>query len=288
MTSFVKTLLTGVLTLSCVTAIGQQPSSIGSTMPAQGVLMGVLEPWRKSEVACVETGLIQSIFVKKGDRVKGGDRLAELRTETTKIQLELAEAQATASGRITTARAEVSLNERKVAAFQAARANASSSQLELERAQADLEIARGRLQAELDERKVLELRAGQMRQALLERVVIAPIDGIIAEVHKELGELVAPNTPEIFKIVDISKLRAKFFLTAQEVRTLPADRKVQVELSGGERLQAEVENIVPVADKDSGLIIVSILIDNAKFDILSSSCTLVLKMLVADPLVKSK
>jgi RND family efflux transporter MFP subunit len=263
----------GVLALGCLTAVGQQPSNLGSDMLPQGLL----EPWRKSEVACVETGLIQAIYIKKGQRVSVGDRLAELRNDTTRIQLELAEAQAAADGRIATVRADLALNERKVAAFKAARANSSSSQMELERAVADLEIARGRLQTELDEHKVLELRAAQIRQALRDRTVLAPIDGIVTEVYKDLGELVAPNTPDIVRIVDVSKLRANFYLTEEDIRSLPANRIVEIELANGARIQAEIENIAPVADKESGLITTSVVIENANQDILSSRCSLLIK-----------
>ncbi len=284
-----SSLLSGVLALlCCISAAGQQVSGIGSGAPEEGVLVGFLEPWRKSEVACVETGLLQSIYVQAGDRVKTGDRLAELRNDMTRLQVELSQAQASAEGRIATARAEVALNERKVTAFKAARANASSSQLELERAMADLEIARGKLQAELDERKISEIRAQQMRQSLLDRTITAPIDGVVAVVRKQLGELVAPNAPEILQIVDPSKLRARFFLTPPEVRSLPKDRVVDVSLTDGHQMKATVETIVPVADKDSGLIIVTVLIDNPNQDILSSSCRLLLEPTGPERLVKTR
>lgn len=273
MNPILQTLFIGVLTLLCHPAISQQPSNLGSDMLPQGVL----EPWRKSEVACVETGLIQSVFVKKGQRVVVGEPIAQLRDDTTRLQLELAEAQAAADGRIATVRADVALNERKVAAFTAARATSSSSQMELERALADLEIARGRLQTELDERRVLELRAAQIRQALKERTVVAPIDGIVTEIYKELGELVAPNTAEIVRIVDVSKLRAIFLLTEADIRSLPENRTIDLELASGVRMQAVIESIAPVADKESGLITTSVVIDNPDKNILSSRCTLLIK-----------
>jgi len=133
------------------------------------------------------------------------------------------------------------------------------------------------LKTELEEREVLELRAAQLRQVLLDRIVVAPIAGHVTDIHRETGELVAANAPEIVTIVDVSKLRARFYLAEQEIERLPANRLVPVELSNGKRVKATVEDIAPVADKESGLIVVSVLIDNLNSDIRSSRCTLLIE-----------
>ena len=268
------TTLAAVLALVCEVATSQQQGTRVETMPSGP--QGVLEPWRTSEVACSETGLLQRVFVKLGDRVEVGDRLAELRSESIKLQLQMAETQVGAVGRIETAKAEVVLNERKVAAVTEARKKDFSSQMELERAEMDLATASGRLKTEIEERGILELRAAQLRQVLQDRLVVAPISGQVTAIHRETGELVAANAPEIVRIVDVSKLRARFYLTEQEVARLRNDRTAKVELANGHRVAATIEDIAPVADKESGLIVVSVLIDNLNSDIRSSRCTLLL------------
>ena len=267
--------LTAALALICSNAFGQQ---FGSKLeaPPQGP-QGVLEPWRTSHVACSETGLIQEVHVKLGDRVAVGDRIAELKSDSIKLQLEMAETQAVAEGRIESAKADVLLNERKVAAFKEARKNDFTSQMELERAEMELATARGRLKTEIEERKVLEARAAQLRQVLRDRIVLAPIAGHVTELHRDAGELVAANSPEIVTISDVSKLRARFYLTEQEIDSIPRNRQVTVELSSGKRIVATVEDIAPVADKESGLIVLSVLIDNLNSDIRSSRCTLLIE-----------
>ncbi len=265
------TTLVAVLALFCDVANSQQQSI--RVDPAPLGPQGVLEPWRTSEVACSETGLLQQVFVKLGDRVQVGDRLAELRSESIKLQLQMAETQVGAVGRIETAKAEVVLNERKVSAFTEARKKDFSSQMELERAKMDLATASGRLKTELEERGILELRAAQLRQVLQDRLVVAPISGQVTAIHRETGELVAANAPEIVRIVDVSKLRARFYLTEQEIARVRDDRLAKVELANGNRVAAMIEDIAPVADKESGLIVVSVLIENLNSDIRSSRCT---------------
>lgn len=269
------TTLIAVLSLICEVAISQQQSN--KVEGTSGSPQGVLEPWRTSEVACSDSGLLQQVFVKIGDRVEIGDHLAELKSESIRLQLQMAETQMSAVGRIETAKAEVVLNERKLAAITEARKKDFSSQMELERSEMDLATARGRLKTELEERCILELRAAQLRQVLQDRLIVAPIAGQVTVIHRESGELVAANAPEIVRIVDISKLRARFYLTEQEIARLHDNRAVQVELANGKRVPGTIESIAPVADKESGLIVVSVLIDNLNSDIRSSRCMLLFR-----------
>jgi multidrug efflux pump subunit AcrA (membrane-fusion protein) len=221
--------------------------------------------------------LLKQVFVKVGARVEVGDRLAELKSESIKLQLQMAETQVKAVGRLETASAEVVLNERKVAAFTEARKKDYSSQMELERAEMDLATARGRLKTEIEEHVIRELRAAQLRQVLQDRLIVAPIAGQVTVIHREAGELVAANAPEIVRIVDISKLRSRFYLTESEIEQLKDKRSVKVELANGKKVTATIEDIAPVADKESGLIVVSVLIDNLNSDIRSSRCTLLIE-----------
>ena len=53
-------------------------------------LVGTVEPWKRSIVASEIEGLVQVFPVKEGMRVKRGQLLARLRTETLNIQLDSA------------------------------------------------------------------------------------------------------------------------------------------------------------------------------------------------------
>jgi multidrug efflux pump subunit AcrA (membrane-fusion protein) len=80
----------------------------------------------------------------------------------------------------------------------------------------------------------------------------------------------------VLRIVDVSRLRASFFLQVKEVEGLPKDRVVHVRLADGRESIATVEHISPVADGESGLIEVRVLIDNPELKILGSRCALLL------------
>ncbi len=264
--------------LLCQSASGQSRSS-RLPLSSGNAPDGVLEPWKISEVGCVESGLIEQIQANLGARVHVGDALASIESAALRQQLKIAEVQAASMGRLNSVKAELELNERRVAALTAARENRFSSQSELERAQADLKITRGQLAAEIEEREVMRLQVERLKLQLEQRTIVAPIDGIVVEFHKEVGEFVSPTSPEVLRIVDVSRLRASFFLQVSEVQDLPPSRVVQVRLNDGSQTAATIEIVSPVADGESGLIEVRVLIENPAQKILGSRCALLLSEL---------
>lgn len=267
------TIALSLLTCQCV--LGQSHpmrSSINGNYSPDGVL----EPWRISEVACVETGLVKHLYVVSGAQVQAGDKLAELDTDSLVLQIAVAEAQAAAVGRQAVSQAELDLQQRKVSAIREARQQEYSSRLELERAEADLKISQARLASELEEQHILKLQVERLKQQLQQRSIAAPFAGTVMHIHKELGELVAPNTPELMRLVDVTRLRTSFFLQVDEVRSLPADGKLQVRLNDGSLVDAVLENVAPVADSESGLIEVRVLVENPELEIRGSRCSLIL------------
>lgn len=264
-----------LLMLCCHTASAQSRSSRLQLKSGYSP-DGVLEPWRICDVACSESGLIKSIEAKIGAEVRVGQLLAELNSDSIKLQLLAAEKQAANVGRRESAQAEVELNERRVQAITLARKQQHSTQSELDRAEADLKISLGRLAAEIEEGELLALQVDRLKQQLSQRSIVAPFSGVVVEIYKEVGEYVAPNTPEVLRIADVSRLRTSFFLRDTEVRELAEKSEVQVQLSDGTPVQATLEHIAPVADSESGLIEVRVLVENPKQEILSSRCSLIL------------
>ncbi len=95
-------------------------------------------------------------------------------------------------------------------------------------------------------KRVLELQVRKLEEQLTERTVRAPIDGVIIKLHKEVGEFVAANTPQVARIADASRMKAMFYLTDAEVRQLPNDKQIQVRISNGQVMKAEFDYVLPL------------------------------------------
>jgi len=269
--TLVVPLLCAVMTATSL--LGQSPNPTNPLIADQNP-EGVLEPWKTSSVACPEQGLLEILLVKPGDRVKEGAILGQLDSTLSEIQLQIATSQATALGRIETAKAEVELADKKVRSIQQAREKKFSTQSELDRAEAEYKISRSRLQAELDESAIMQLQSRRMEELLRQRKIISPIDGIVEKVLKSPGEYVSPTSPEVVRIVDISKLRASFYLQVQEIENLQIGSKLEIEITGGRIKKGTIDYIAPYADGESGLIEVQLLIENPELKIWGSRCVL--------------
>ena len=257
----------------CQVAVAQPPTSpLG---PSSASPDGILRPWKEADAATAETGLVLKLLVKVGETVKAGQPIAELDSQGLHIQLETARAQAAAEGRLMTAASEVVFFKRKLEMLSKMRQKNQANELEEERARVDLRMAEGRHQAELDEKRVLELQVRKLEEQLEERTVKAPIDGVVVKLHKSVGEFVAANTPQVARIADVSHMKAMFFLSDDEVRHLPKDKQIQVRLSNGQVVPARFDYVLPYANDESGLIEMQVIVDNPREEVLGSRCQLV-------------
>ena len=257
----------------CQVAVAQpQTSSLGSSSAAPD---GILRPWKEADAATAETGLVDKLLVKVGDSVKAGQPIAQLDCQAVQTQLETARAQAAAEGRLMTAASEVTFYKRKLEMLSSMRQKNQANELEEERARVDLRMAEGRHQAELDEKRVLELQVRKLEEQLAERTIKAPIDGIVIKMHKAVGEFVAANTPQLARIADVKQMKAMFFLTDDEVRRLPKDKLLHVRLSNGQVVPARFDYVLPYANDESGLIEMQVIVENPHDEVLGSRCQLV-------------
>lgn len=237
---------------------------------------GVLKPWRESNVATAETGLVSKLFVKLGDKVESGQPLAVLDCEGLLIQLRMAEAQAASMGRIRVAEAEVEFARLKLKSIQQMIDKDQASHSEVLKIQADLQMAQGRLETEQNEQSVSALQVEKLKRQLHERTIYAPMSGVVVQLHKEVGEYVAANSPQVVRVADVSKLKASFFLMDYELRKLSVGTSVNVKLSNNVTTPAMVDYVAPVADGESGLLEIRVSISNPASGILGSRCTLLL------------
>ncbi|KAB2314112.1 efflux RND transporter periplasmic adaptor subunit [Betaproteobacteria bacterium SCN2] len=159
---------------------------------------GTVEACRRSKLALPAGGQISQMWVKEGDRVKRGQKLLELWNRDLSAQAELA------SRQVATAQQQQ----------QQACILADNARLEAERMQAlaakgfvstqrvDDARAQARAQQAACDAARADVRRAQSQisvaRASLERtVLVAPFDGIVAQVTGEVGEFTTPSPPGI-------------------------------------------------------------------------------------------
>jgi RND family efflux transporter MFP subunit len=189
----------------------------------------VLRPMVEAEVPARQTGVLANIAVEEGATVEAGQTLAALDDRAAKLalakaQLEREQVFAKASNELRIQYADKALEVARAEMKRSAESNEqfarsiSQSQLDVERLTVEkLELERR--QAEHDialEKFELQLKENAVEAAKLElelHAVRAPFAGVVALVRGRPGECVQPGAP-VLRLVAIDRLRAEGFAPA--------------------------------------------------------------------------
>lgn len=238
--------------------------------------VGTLEPIHLTEVATAEVGIVREVFVKQGDRIEAGTPIGRLDNDQQTVQLLEAELDAASLGQLETAKREVEFNRRRVEEMAKLVNNGKGAFKELERYQLELHIAEAKLRSQEEAKEVSRARLAKAKIMLSERTIRAPHGGTVVEVYKDPGEYIAGNVPALIRLLDASKLRARFFMSHDAAERFRKQEYAEVRLPNHIVVRAKIEFISPFELAEGHVIEMTVLIDNANGEIRSSSCDLVL------------
>ena len=231
----------------------------------QGELVeGFAEPYRRIEMAAAsETGLITSIAVREGQAVKRGELLATLDVDVLVATLNIAKERSRLTGRYDGANAELEMRLRRLGKLQQLLREGHATEGEVERAQTDVIIAKSNVLLADEERRLAALECKRIEAQIQRRQVRCPIDGVVTEIRREVGEAVAINDPHLLTVVQLNPLRVKFSLTMEQAADLHEGQLLPMHLSEvSHAADATVEVVSPVLDAKSGTVQVTCVIDN--------------------------
>jgi RND family efflux transporter MFP subunit len=203
---------------------------------AAGPVEGVVLPFHEVDVSAQATGPITELNVKEGDPVKAGQPLAQIYARLQELEVERAKAQL--ERHEFDAKGAKKLFESKIIP----ESRALEMRIEFELARLQFETANEQLKL---------------------RTVTAPLDGIVVERYKDLGETVS-TTQRVFRIVDVTKVYVRCLVRPERAAKLASGQKVTVrfpQIDPAAGFSAEVVLVDPCADA-SGLFRVKLLLDN--------------------------
>lgn len=171
---------------------------------------GTIKACARARLAPTMGGRIESLPVKKGDRVKRGQLLLELWNADLQAQLLLAQRDAVAAqSRADQACIAADVSRRE---YQRVLSMSQQNLVSVEAAEKSKGVSESNdaaCRAMTQEIKVSQARIDQARANLERTRLRAPFDGIVAEINGELGEFVTPSpvgipTPPAVDVVDTS------------------------------------------------------------------------------------
>lgn len=227
-------------------------------------LDGFAEPWHVIEVSAAEPGLVMSVEVDEGDRVAAGQVLAQLDHQALLAAREIARARSQHHAQLDLATAEVELRGRRLEKLRELDRAGHARPDEIDRAEADLAIAVASQLAAQEEQELASLEFGRMETLLQQRTVRSPIAGVVTEVHRQPAEFVAGHEPRMFTVVELDRLRVRYWLSPAQAREVRPGSRVRLAIADqAESVSALVHYVAPVTDAESGTVRVDLLIENA-------------------------
>jgi RND family efflux transporter MFP subunit len=225
----------------------------GFVMPAEDIL-----------VAALESGRLEHLLVKVGDRVEAGQMIAKLDDAIQLFAVESAAAIASMQGALDAASADKNIHELRLKQLRDLASKGVARPEELSRAEAEFQVAEARWLAAKEDVLVRNIDLKRAREQLRRRQIITPISGIVAKILTKPGEFVSPSDPSVVQIIDVTTLIGEFNIPAAEALRFQTSQSVKISaLSLATAVTGFVETIAPLIDGESGTLAVKVRIDNS-------------------------
>ena len=184
-----------VALLAIAVAAAAQAQTSDSDAQDQGI-EGFSEPIRKLDLIPPEPGIIASLAVREGDRVKKDQLLGSLDCDTQKVALEIAKTNMAAHGKLDSAAAERDLRRWRLAKLQKLRAEGHANDEEVTRAADELAVAEANVLTALEQHAADALEVDRIAAMIERRMMRSPFDGVVTRIFHEEKEFVgSSNSP---------------------------------------------------------------------------------------------
>jgi macrolide-specific efflux system membrane fusion protein len=263
--------------ISIVPAVNASSDSATEPLAVDSVVLRLLE---EAEVPAQEAGVVTTVAVREGQRVKQGDLLAQiddqvprLAAEAVQAQFDIARAKAANDVRQRFAKKSLEVSQaelrRSMESIERFAKSISQSQLDVER----LTVQKNQLEAEQAEHErqvaILEMKAQEnelsaARAQVARRQVLAPFDGVVVQIYVRRGEWVEPGQKAL-RVVNVDRLKAEGFVPAAGAVAELSGKEVSLEVEGLSEQRAPAGTIVfvsPEVDPITGQVRVWAEIDN--------------------------
>lgn len=265
------------LAISGLMVVGFQ--SMGAVPSHAQIIKTFTQPIEQCEVASPETGVVAEIRVREGAKVRRGEILGTLNIEVLLEAEKLAVLRAESTARIESTAGILALRRAKLESLDSLIGQGHANPFEVEQAKAQFQSAQAEHKLALQEAQENRLELAKIRAQIYQRTIRSPIDGQVTKLHKQLGEFVSSSSPAFATVVQLTRLKANFYLDADSVSHLSVGQKVSVAVDqhglSDSILAATIQFISPVIEPDTGTGRVEVVLANEEGSLMSgTSCRL--------------
>ena len=222
----------------------------------------LIEPFQVAEVGSPVIGVIASLYVERGDVVRRGQALAELRADVERASVSVAASRAAANAEVEAAAANALLARQKLNRSEDLVARQFLAPQALDQARAEARVADERLAQTREARRTAEREHALAQAQLGLRTIRAPSDGVIADRYLAVGERVEEKP--MFRVAVVDPLRVEVVLPAALFGSVAPGATVSVtpELPGAAPRDARVAVVDKLVDGASNTFRVRLTLPN--------------------------
>jgi len=231
----------------------------------------LIEPTQTVELASPVTGMLDQVFVKRGDRVTKGQVVATLESRAERAAAELARFKSEQKGPVRVAESKIEFSKRKFDRRQLMSSERLIAVQERDDAEADYRLAESELLVARENQQIAALEFQQQSGLLALRTIKSPVDGVVVEQAAFPGEVVEPgsNKKVVVKVAQLDPLRVHVILPKDLFGKVGAGMAVDVspEIPFRKTYVAKVKTVDRLVDAASGTFVVFLEMPNARLDI---------------------
>ncbi|HYF35490.1 MAG TPA: efflux RND transporter periplasmic adaptor subunit [Prosthecobacter sp.] len=239
-------------------------SAVGGTAKVLLNGSGYVVARRSSTVSSKVTGKVVEIFVEEGMKVEQGQEVAKLDASNIEAGLKLAEARLeSARGQLAETKPNVLFSQQELERFRDLVNSKATSASDLNRAQAEANVMKARLERLEADLVVAEREVAQWRQQLDDMTIRAPFAGVVTSKDSQPGEMISPMSAGggftrtgICTIVDMGSLEIEVDVNESFINRVKPGQPVEATLDAYSdwKIPAKVIAIIPTADRQKATV----------------------------------
>jgi len=211
----------------------------------------VIEPSEIVDVGSAVPGVLEAIHARRSDPVKKEAVIAELDSSVEQATVVLSKARAELTTSIELREENAAFGRRSLQRNQALFHKSSISKQEIDRLKTETRVAELQVLQEQDNKRIAELEYQRALASLRRRTIRSPVDGVVMERFKSVGEYVEDDP--ILRVAQLDPLHVEVIVPVEYLGRINTGMRARVDPAapGQSTHEATVTRVDQVADAAS-------------------------------------